>query len=61
MKVKVEPNVSVFQITKYLLPRGYTLAVTLEIGDATVGGLAFGVGMTTHSHKVYNLIKYILI
>lgn len=32
--------------------RGYTLAVTLEIGDATLGGLAFGVGMTTYSHKV---------
>jgi Delta24-sterol reductase len=33
---------------------GYTLAVTLEIGDATLGGLAMGVGMTTHSHKVCN-------
>lgn len=31
---------------------GYTLAVTLEIADATLGGLAFGVGMTTYSHKV---------
>lgn len=28
------------------------MAVTLEIGDATAGGLAFGVGMTTYSHKV---------
>jgi hypothetical protein len=28
------------------------LAVTLEIADATLGGLAFGVGMTTYSHKV---------
>jgi len=26
--------------------------VTLEIEDATLGGLAMGVGMTTHSHKV---------
>lgn len=31
---------------------GYTLAVTLEIADATLGGLAFGVGMTTYSHRV---------
>jgi len=31
---------------------GYTLAVTLEIADATLGGLALGVGMTTYSHKV---------
>lgn len=23
----------------------------MEIGDATAGGLAFGVGMTTYSHK----------
>ena len=37
---------------RYLVPRGYTLAVTLEIADATLGGLAFGVGMTTYSHKV---------
>ena len=26
--------------------------MTLEFGDATLGGLAFGVGMTTYSHKV---------
>ena len=34
---------------------GYTLAVTLEIADATLGGLAFGVGMTTYSHKVFKV------
>ena len=50
--VHVEPMVSVGDITRYLIPRGYTLAVTLEIADATVGGLAMGVGMTTYSHKV---------
>ena len=52
MLVKVEPMVTVGDITRYLVPRGYTLAVTLEIADATLGGLAFGVGMTTYSHKV---------
>merc|ERR1712223_240276 len=52
MTVKVEPMVTVGEITRYLVPRGYTLAVTLEIADATLGGLAFGVGMTTYSHKV---------
>lgn len=26
--------------------------MTLEIADATLGGLALGVGMTTYSHKV---------
>ena len=40
---------------RYLIPRGYTLAVTLEIADATLGGLAFGVGMTTYSHKVIRI------
>ncbi|XP_023334287.1 delta(24)-sterol reductase isoform X2 [Eurytemora carolleeae] len=52
LTVKVEPMVTVGDITRYLVPRGYTLAVTLEIADATLGGLAFGVGMTTYSHKV---------
>jgi len=52
MTVRVEPTVTVGDITSYLIPKGYTLAVTLEIADATLGGLAFGVGMTTYSHKV---------
>uniref|UniRef100_A0A1I7X9W9 Delta(24)-sterol reductase n=1 Tax=Heterorhabditis bacteriophora TaxID=37862 RepID=A0A1I7X9W9_HETBA len=52
LTVTVEPNVTVRDICKYLIPKGYALAVTLEVGDATLGGLAFGVGMTTHSHKV---------
>lgn len=51
MTVRVEPMVTVGQITAFLVPRGYTLAVTLEIADATLGGLAMGTGMTTHSHK----------
>ncbi|PAA94059.1 hypothetical protein BOX15_Mlig017234g1 [Macrostomum lignano] len=52
MVVRVEPMVTVGDITRYLIPRGYTLAVTLEISDATCGGLALGVGMTTYSHRV---------
>lgn len=52
MKVRVEPMVTVGDITKFLIPKGYTLAVTLEIADATLGGLALGTGMTTHSHQV---------
>ncbi|XP_078661242.1 delta(24)-sterol reductase-like isoform X2 [Branchiostoma floridae x Branchiostoma belcheri] len=50
--VRVEPMVSVGDITRYLIPRGYTLAVTLEISDATCGGLGLGAGMTTYSHRV---------
>nr|XP_039274088.1 delta(24)-sterol reductase-like isoform X1 [Styela clava] len=52
MIVRVEPMVSVGEITEYLIPLGYTLAVTLEISDATCGGLAVAVGMTTYSHRV---------
>lgn len=42
LTVKVEPMVTVGDITKFLIPKGYTLEVTLEIADATVGGLAMG-------------------
>ena len=39
MTVRVEPMVSVGDITRFLIPKGYTLAVTLEIADASLGGL----------------------
>ncbi|CAH1365091.1 hypothetical protein MTP99_001387 [Tenebrio molitor] len=52
LTIRVEPMVTVGEITKFLIPKGYTLAVTLEIADATLGGLALGTGMTTHSHQV---------
>lgn len=55
MSVKVEPFVTVGQITDYLVKRGYTLAVCLEVAEATLGGLAMGVGMTTYSHNVSNI------
>ncbi|KAL4719860.1 hypothetical protein ACJJTC_019762 [Scirpophaga incertulas] len=51
MTVRVEPMVTIGEITNYLIPRGYSLAVTIELDDATLGGLAFGTGMSTHSHK----------
>lgn len=50
--VTAEPLVTVGEITRELEKHGYMLAVTLEVEDATVGGLAMAVGMTTHSHKV---------
>lgn len=49
--VKLEPGVTVGQVTRFLNPRGWTLEVTLEVADATVGGLCIAVGMTTHSHR----------
>ena len=49
--VRVEPGVDVGAATRYLVPRGYMLKVTLEIAEATLGGLCMAVGMTTHSHR----------
>ena len=40
LTVTIEPLVTVEKITKYLVPKGYMLATTLEIKEATVGGLA---------------------
>ncbi|XP_053614278.1 delta(24)-sterol reductase-like [Plodia interpunctella] len=51
MTVRVEPMVTIGDITEFLIPKGYSLAVTIELTDATLGGLAFGTGMSTHSHK----------
>ncbi|MCB9568221.1 MAG: FAD-dependent oxidoreductase [Myxococcales bacterium] len=58
--VRVEPFVTVGQITRYLIPRGYMLAVNLEIADATIGGLALAAGMTTHSHRVGMLFETVV-
>jgi len=54
--VTLEPLVDVGMATKWLLPKGYMLATTLEIEEATIGGLACAVGMTTASHK-YGLLQ----
>lgn len=37
LTLRAEPMVTVGEATKYLIPKGYTLAVTLEIADATLG------------------------
>ncbi|MEM7159099.1 MAG: FAD-binding oxidoreductase [Myxococcota bacterium] len=50
--ITVEPLATVGEVSKELEKHGFMLAVTLEVEDATVGGLAMAVGMTTHSHKV---------
>jgi delta24-sterol reductase len=53
MTVSVEPMVSVGDITRYLIPKGYTLAVTLEIADATLGGLGIMIAIETFILKFY--------
>lgn len=58
--LRVEPFVTVGQAMRYLGPRGYMLAVHLEIADATLGGLALAAGMTTHSHKVGMLFETVV-
>ena len=54
--VHVEPLVTMGQLTRYLLPRGFALAVHVEMEDLTVGGLLMGVGMETSSHR-FGLIQ----
>jgi len=48
--ILIEPGVTVGEITKYLLKYNYMLECTLEMEEATLGGLAMATGMTTHSH-----------
>jgi delta24-sterol reductase len=43
--VFVEPNCNMGQITRELIPRGWTLAVVPELDDLTVGGLIMGFGI----------------
>src|SRR5262249_23665041 len=49
--VRVEPRVTVGQLTAYLVPRGWTIPVVPELNDLTVGGLFVGYGIEVSSHK----------
>lgn len=49
--VHVEPFVTIGQLTKTLLPKGYTLPVVPEMDDLTVGGLINGTGIESSSHR----------
>ena len=48
--VRVEPFVTVGHAAAYLDARGLQLESTIEMKDATLGGLVMALGMTTHSH-----------
>jgi len=54
--VKTEPLVDMRYMTRYLIPKGYQLAVQVEMEDLTVGGLCMGLGMETTSHR-FGLIQ----
>jgi delta24-sterol reductase len=56
--VRVEPLATMGQISRSLIPRGWTLAVVPELDDLTVGGLVMGFGVETSSHK-HGLFQHI--
>ncbi len=49
--VRAEPMVTMADITHFLIPRGFALAVQVEMDDLTLGGLCMGVGIETTSHR----------
>lgn len=48
--VRVEPFVTVGEVAEHLDGMGLQLEATIEMKDATLGGLVMALGMTTHSH-----------
>merc|ERR1711916_67476 len=49
--LRVEPLVTMEDLTRHLNPRGWTLPVVPELDDLTVGGLVSGYGIESSSHK----------
>jgi len=58
--VRVEPLVTMGQVTAMLNPIGWTLAILPELDDLTVGGLIMGFGIEGSSHK-YGLFQHICV
>ncbi|XP_002130771.2 delta(24)-sterol reductase-like isoform X1 [Ciona intestinalis] len=56
--VRLEPLVTMGQVTSLLLPLGWTLPIVPELDDLTVGGLIMGTGVETSSHK-YGLMQHV--
>lgn len=56
--IRVEPGVTMKQINDTLLPLKWTLAITPELDDLTVGGLVMGTGIESSSFK-FGLIQHI--
>src|SRR6185369_7809439 len=54
--VRVEPLVTMGQISRRLLPMGWAPAVMIEMDDLTFGGVCMGLGMATSSHR-FGLIQ----
>ncbi|KAI9354634.1 24-dehydrocholesterol reductase [Zopfochytrium polystomum] len=58
--VKVEPGVSIGQLTRFLIPKGWCIPVIPEYDDLTMGGMLFGYGIEGSSHK-YGLFNDIVV
>ncbi len=48
--VRIEPFAKVGDVARHLDSMGLQLEATIEMKDATMGGLVMALGMTTHSH-----------
>lgn len=53
--VKCEPLVDMGQLSRYLLPLGWSLAIMIEMEDLTVGGCLVDIGIETNSH-IYGIL-----
>jgi Delta24-sterol reductase len=49
--VRIEPYATVGEVTDYLENEGYQLENTIEMREASLGGLVMALGMTSHSHE----------
>lgn len=58
--VRVEPLVTMGQLTATLIGMGWTIPIVPELDDLTVGGLINGAGIETSSHK-YGLFQHICV
>lgn len=58
--MRVEPLVTMGQLTATLNPLGWTIPVLPEIDDLTVGGLVMGTGIESSSHR-HGLFQHICV
>ncbi|KAE9551454.1 hypothetical protein FO519_005327 [Halicephalobus sp. NKZ332] len=58
--IRVEPMVTMGQITRFLIPLGFTLPIVPELDDLTVGGMINGCGVESSGRK-YGLFQHICI
>ncbi|PNF18142.1 Delta(24)-sterol reductase [Cryptotermes secundus] len=58
--VRVEPLVTMGQLTATLDPLGWTIPIVPELDDLTVGGLIMGTGVESSSH-IYGLFQHICV